>query len=181
MDRVQDHPRSRGDYTRAPLSRRTSVGSPPLTRGLLFSGMHLSLPHRITPAHAGTTFIPLLKQPLYEDHPRSRGDYPAFSSASICFSGSPPLTRGLLIAVSLVCVKLRITPAHAGTTSPDASQNTDHWDHPRSRGDYSRLSNPADNQLGSPPLTRGLPDGPAYGLTLIGITPAHAGTTQVSS
>ena len=72
---VQDHPRSRGDYS-VRLSLSCLIrGSPPLTRGLLKIKEGVTHTPRITPAHAGTTCGDTIRHPHQEDHPRSRGDY----------------------------------------------------------------------------------------------------------
>ena len=72
---LQDHPRSRGDYYSVLWAISACLGSPPLTRGLLFSDTSFLPPMRITPAHAGTTLRTLRAFMSDRDHPRSRGDY----------------------------------------------------------------------------------------------------------
>ena len=70
-----DHPRLCGEYS-AILSRSPwIVGSPPLTRGILFD-----------------TFLTCC---LSRDHPRLRGEYLAISIILEVILGSPPLTRGI--------------------------------------------------------------------------------------
>ena len=51
------------------------------------------------------------------------------------------------------------------------------WDHPRSRGDNAVPLTLIVSILGSPPLTRGQRNPGTHGQDVLGITPAHAGTT----
>ena len=53
---VKVHPRSRGEYVHIFLAVITLLGSPPLTRGIHFSGVSFSFGQRFTPAHAGNTY-----------------------------------------------------------------------------------------------------------------------------
>ena len=97
---------------------------------------------RITPAHAGTTDTNIGLCLYVQDHPRSRGDYAFFFLVQFISLGSPPLTRGLHSVWSVRIVRLRITPAHAGTTTQDFQRIQLKEDHPRSRGDYSKFQLP---------------------------------------
>ena len=58
------HPRSRGEYLPLIRWRAREIGSPPLTRGIHFSGSPGSKRHRFTPAHAGNTFAVMQKKAL---------------------------------------------------------------------------------------------------------------------
>ena len=51
----EDHPRSRGEYTRQTLMTMPQEGSPPLARGILPIPTNMSETPRITPARAGNT------------------------------------------------------------------------------------------------------------------------------
>ena len=94
-----DHPRLCGEYS-AILSRSPwIVGSPPLTRGILFD-----------------TFLTCC---LSMDHPRLRGEYLAISIILEVILGSPPLTRGMQRQAGVVGHTVRITPAYAGNTKID--------------------------------------------------------------
>ena len=72
---VQDHPRLRGEYTGLLMVGCSRIGSPPLTRGVLFWFPPDFSTLRITPAYAGST--PRNFQGLSEvrDHPCLRGEY----------------------------------------------------------------------------------------------------------
>ncbi len=75
----------------------------------------------------------------------------------------------------------RITPAHAGNTKFEFGDGTGDKDHPRTCGEYHKLSIQQLAPLGSPPHMRGIRYGEAQGSGLYRITPAHAGNTLVVS
>ena len=72
---VADHPRSRGVYAPRHTSRRHSLGSSPLARGLRVGPGGRVLCLRIIPARAGFTPGRLRCGRATRDHPRSRGVY----------------------------------------------------------------------------------------------------------
>ena len=92
-------------------------GSPPLTRGILATGIDNMLAFRFTPAHAGNTPYGFRLRSWNKVHPRSRGEYIRPVLPTVKVGGSPPLTRGILRFLILLSVLLRFTPAHAGNTS----------------------------------------------------------------
>ena len=131
-------------------------GSPPLTRGILQTKLSQSSESRFTPAHAGNTFpgfSPISREWV---HPRSRGEYRKPSILMLIAAGSPPLTRGILIAVADAASTVWFTPAHAGNTKLLTPALIQHTVHPRSRGEYSWDTPLWMQLLGSPPLTRGI-------------------------
>ena len=72
---AQDHPRLRGEYTVGALLIPSSLGSPPLARGILkFIESEMNV-RRITPACAGNTSISVHSHTHQGDHPRLRGEY----------------------------------------------------------------------------------------------------------
>ena len=92
-------------------------------------------------------------------------------------NGSPPHTRGILpISEKNRCIR-GITPAHAGNTSSICKRPSTPWDHPRTRGEYCVNAIVEIIKEGSPPHTRGIPEGIATIDVELGITPAHAGNT----
>ena len=135
----------------------------------------------ITPAHAGTTHPPRSTGIGTQDHPRSRGDNDFKITLSSASLGSPPLTRGQHERITAGQRAYGITPAHAGTTPATIRHHRPRWDHPRSRGDNSAQSNRRACRRGSPPLTRGQRDSVLLFDAVAGITPAHAGTTKLST
>ena len=74
--RGQVHPRSRGEYRLLMPLILTSVGSSPLTRGILSPSQMFETTPRFIPAHAGNTLLSDLRNGANEVHPRSRGEYP---------------------------------------------------------------------------------------------------------
>ena len=91
--------------------------------------------------------------------------------------GSPPLTRGIQFQDCMEYYQEGITPAYAGNTRSDYSNEIMSRDHPRLRGEYSRRSMAIRRQVGSPPLTRGIPAIIHHTEFWVGITPAYAGNT----
>ena len=111
------------------------------------------------------------------DHPRSRGEYRASRSARCSRRGSSPLSRGI---PALRCPShhpIGIIPALAGNTCCIVLIAREHWDHPRSRGEYQgeQVIDAMDN--GSSPLSRGIPRGDHHQPCRYGIIPALAGNT----
>ena len=74
------------------------------------------LKERITPAHAGKTFMCTYRGITTTDHPRTCGENRTKSRLSKSYSGSPPHMRGKLLCEVLSFHSHRITPAHAGKT-----------------------------------------------------------------
>ena len=136
--RRRDHPRSRGVYAFRMSRIMAEQGSSPLARGLRLGREGDLEGHRIIPARAGFTSIAHQAQHPPGDHPRSRGVYAASASLSYPSTGSSPLARGLPTSSSPTKSTGRIIPARAGFTGPPVSGSVRGWDHPRSRGVYSR-------------------------------------------
>ena len=92
------------------------MGSPPPTRGTLFSDISPNFNPGITPAYAGNTaFFQVVCFP-YWDHPRLRGEHTDKTVVGYFNSGSPPPTRGTLVNLGLRTNLAGITPAYAGNT-----------------------------------------------------------------
>ena len=155
---LEDHPRSRGVYSRSPPARTQTMGSSPLARGLrrrenLLPGAH-------------------------EDHPRSRGVYGLGAPAHLSSSGSSPLARGLRPLVPVASDLTGIIPARAGFTRTRPGSRTAPGDHPRSRGVYKDRIGRCKNAVGSSPLARGLRMEWTVFADRLGIIPARAGFTS---
>ena len=91
--------------------------------------------------------------------------------------GSPPLTRELLMPLQGRSRPHRITPAYAGTTNRSCDNNLRFKDHPRLRGNYTKVHCRGKSNIGSPPLTRELLVIKYLVAHKDRITPAYAGTT----
>ena len=136
------------------------MGSPPLMREPRLINVNNYEYYRITPAHAGTT------------HKRLS---PGASSG-----GSPPLMREPRCTEYVFRTKYGITPAHAGTTQQFKISLVDTQDHPRSCGNHLIPATVNCISPGSPPLMREPLLRLHGGCEVVGITPAHAGTTLYS-
>ena len=112
----QDHPRSRGVYTRARRATTSRTGSSPLARGLRDVLYEERLESRIIPARAGFTTHRRSSVHDHPDHPRSRGVYRTGSGSSSSSGGSSPLARGLQPDGCGDVTGTRIIPARAGFT-----------------------------------------------------------------
>ena len=92
----------------------------------------------ITPAHAGNTSNCGSEKDNLRDHPRTRGEYDIWDLTVGYQEGSPPHTRGILLSNLVNVVFGWITPAHAGNTEQYHKHLESDWDHPRTRGEYSK-------------------------------------------
>ena len=92
-------------------------------------------------------------------------------------TGSPPHARGRLLRSLIRQRIVGITPACAGKTSPSLDADLRHADHPRMRGEDSRMGKLLPEKAGSPPHARGRPASRLASTQWLGITPACAGKT----
>ena len=137
---IKVHPRSRGEYCSKRPRKWLSQGSPPLTRGIPLIHHHILCITRFTPAHAGNTWKNRSRARATEVHPRSRGEYTPAPNSLVKVSGSPPLTRGILLLSIIKHFVIRFTPAHAGNTPKLPKRLFGLKVHPRSRGEYNPYS-----------------------------------------
>ena len=178
VPRMGDHPRSRGVYLTRGSYSPTHPGSSPLARGLPHAGFLLTYSPGIIPARAGFTRHTMLRHAHYSDHPRSRGVYELPARCYRAVYGSSPLARGLQ-GRGLGGGGVRgIIPARAGFTITTLCAIPIPWDHPRSRGVYTKIIHYALNRIGSSPLARGLHSPLTRGSYSPGIIPARAGFTN---
>ena len=131
-----DHPRSRGEYLSGAVAVLVAVGSSPLSRGILMTTATEITTARIIPALAGNTENRQDGQVTYEDHPRSRGEYPRKAAALPAHWGSSPLSRGIRGHCRERSFHEGIIPALAGNTTSLRVMVPRPADHPRSRGEY---------------------------------------------
>ncbi|ETJ02260.1 MAG: hypothetical protein Q605_AUC00999G0011, partial [Actinomyces urogenitalis DORA_12] len=73
--------------------------------------------------------------------------------------------------------RLRLIPAHAGSTHPPRGGRSPQPAHPRSRGVDAAWGDSHAPELGSSPLTRGRQLADVAPVVLAGLIPAHAGST----
>ena len=173
----QDHPRLRGEYSTSQDSRKRTVGSPPLARGIHWRPEQELDCEGITPACAGNTSVYALPSNPLRDHPRLRGEYCLSSRQVRIARGSPPLARGIHRIISVNVNLPGITPACAGNTLDCRLIQLSPWDHPRLRGEYVTQHIRRGKKMGSPPLARGIPQKFKRLTGIVRITPACAGNT----
>ena len=152
-------------------------GSSPLARGLPCGWCSCRGSFRIIPARAGFTRARPHPDHDRRDHPRSRGVYCTRVKLRFPFPGSSPLARGLHRQRLRRIRRLWIIPARAGFTGVEDVLPGAVWDHPRSRGVYSRGHHRHRAAQGSSPLARGLLGASAAVPIAAGIIPARAGFT----
>ena len=173
-----DHPRSRGEHGSAAVLLRRPPGSSPLTRGARPVDCRYDAGVRIIPAHAGSTPTEPQSSSQAWDHPRSRGEHYPGPGPWSSTGGSSPLTRGARREGRQRGGPRRIIPAHAGSTIPGVGYELTTTDHPRSRGEHPKLWQPRHTPSGSSPLTRGAHTQREGAPGIVGIIPAHAGSTH---
>ena len=111
-----DHPRSRGEYLSTHPMTVSTLGSSPLSRGILRSLMKCQRNLRIIPALAGNTCGLRRSRSRRRDHPRSRGEYIWAHDPHAADDGSSPLSRGIPKRWWWRVRGARIIPALAGNT-----------------------------------------------------------------
>ena len=176
-----DHPRSRGEYTIPSATRRSRIGSSPLSRGIPLGRRRLRRPLGIIPALAGNTAAHLLLLHQRGDHPRSRGEYGRASRNRLLLLGSSPLSRGIHTNGDMPGIALGIIPALAGNTRLLEMRVRPARDHPRSRGEYGLSPSAGRVVQGSSPLSRGIHSSYGDWRRIVRIIPALAGNTWPSS
>ena len=154
----RDHPRMRGEdrltFPASPAGR----GSPPHARGRRHGDVALLAPEG--------------------DHPRMRGEDCTDVRTLPPACGSPPHARGRQVRRCFRPDASRLTPACAGKTLGGCAGGLPRWDHPRMRGEDTRLLGAKVTQRGSPPHARGRLGEGAGDRPRDGITPACAGKTS---
>ena len=153
-------------------------GSPPHTRGKVYTLAYDYGEVRITPAHAGKSTYFLAFCYCVRDHPRTRGEKMFSSVLYVLLMGSPPHTRGKVPPADMTISPGRITPAHAGKSACIDWYSGQSWDHPRTRGEKLILCLHLFNIKGSPPHTRGKVVFVSGVTVQRRITPAHAGKSD---
>ena len=178
-DTLRDHPRACGENASRPLPERTVSGSPPRMRGKRVCAGIRCRASGITPAHAGKTPSAPSHPPPGGDHPRACGENPGLTLAVCELLGSPPRMRGKHLLCPEMDLLVRITPAHAGKTTYEHPAKQEARDHPRACGENRLTTSIPRSSAGSPPRMRGKPATRIFGRQKNGITPAHAGKTDL--
>ena len=131
-----DHPRIRGEHSRAWRLLGSGRGSSPHTRGALSAWELFSLAVRIIPAYAGSTGSNHTNPCRRPDHPRIRGEHVSLGGLSPLLYGSSPHTRGAPAWPAGSWRRRRIIPAYAGSTDSSVVSHFSFPDHPRIRGEH---------------------------------------------
>ena len=174
----RDHPRSRGEYGSGARHCSSLRGSSPLSRGILPDRVD-QVPYRgIIPALAGNTGSVAPRLCPGPDHPRSRGEYGEPVGEFAFGEGSSPLSRGIPGAAGGHAGQAGIIPALAGNTPNHDPHLPAPSDHPRSRGEYAGPEVQEAADMGSSPLSRGIPFPTVRRSGLVRIIPALAGNTR---
>ena len=167
-------------------------------RGIHMSGNVYEGRGRISPAHAGNTYLHSQAWMPAEDQPRTCGEYPRSSRTHFVvhgsaphmrgirwcccwcsfFPGSAPHMRGILHEIYQLATDARISPAHAGNTSKPLTSPRSRRDQPRTCGEYSAGGGGHAASGGSAPHMRGIRRGVPGPRAGQGISPAHAGNTH---
>ena len=155
----------------------TAPGSSPLSRGIPRFPIWGRFPRRIIPALAGNTSKTAFLSASKSDHPRSRGEYAHIDDCLPTRDGSSPLSRGIRVWQDRVAKGVGIIPALAGNTYPKMTGVPSDWDHPRSRGEYTKGTDTVADAVGSSPLSRGILSVVSHMTQTIRIIPALAGNT----
>ena len=90
------------------------TGSPPHTRGKVYKIIISFIQSGITPAYTGKSFTYQNSVGYFQDHPRIHGEKYHSEYESVNGEGSPPHTRGKVIAFNDIQLFNRITPAYTG-------------------------------------------------------------------
>ena len=146
----------RGEYNYGGNPPTWNQGSPPLARGIHCCYEQTKHLLGITPACAGNTENVRRRQMVHQDHPRLRGEYCIRMVPMPGQQGSPPLARGIPGCTESLLCSNGITPACAGNTSILIPRSHLSRDHPRLRGEYFYGNGFTVDDLGSPPLARGI-------------------------
>ena len=174
----EDHPRIRGEHGSWGRVSLAGLGSSPHTRGARGGGSGQDAGCDIIPAYAGSTPAGRPGRRPRRDHPRIRGEHTGFVPALHAARGSSPHTRGARGHGFAGLVGGRIIPAYAGSTSASRTSGNTTWDHPRIRGEHSKLQSDRNKLTGSSPHTRGARDGEGAQAAGQRIIPAYAGSTR---
>ena len=137
-----DHPRIRGEHSSSGRFPCCLAGSSPHTRGALRQGFRGLERSGIIPAYAGSTPCTTVRSPRPWDHPRIRGEHQHDVETSSSHTGSSPHTRGARGLHDFLGDFGGIIPAYAGSTSGTRKSQSIASDHPRIRGEHSRLLTP---------------------------------------
>ena len=158
-----------------------AAGSSPLARGTHDKFRDATGTFGLIPARAGNTGSSGRTIQRWRAHPRSRGEHRVNALIQITPSGSSPLARGTRVLNAYVAGSVGLIPARAGNTYGTGECRLAPGAHPRSRGEHNLCVCCATSGVGSSPLARGTLCGLLRRIGGLGLIPARAGNTTVSS
>ena len=173
--RCGDHPRVRGEKSRAEAVKNLKKGSPPRARGKARPAAASRPRSGITPACAGKSKFAFRRKFSFRDHPRVRGEKVDVRPLRQNEEGSPPRARGKVKFYKILVAFLGITPACAGKSQLLRISNAHTGDHPRVRGEKAKCGARLTRSEGSPPRARGKGCKLRHNRIATRITPACAG------
>ena len=172
------HPRVRGDVPQRAHVQVCVPGSPPRARGRPRRATSRQPAAGLTPACAGTSWVPARWVRTSRAHPRVRGDVGRGDRPRDRALGSPPRARGRRFGCAGGHVGGGLTPACAGTSPGCSRAAPRRRAHPRVRGDVKVYGHGQVLVVGSPPRARGRPRCDRPHQPGQGLTPACAGTSS---
>ena len=178
---VRAYPRSCGEFFMAGLERWTRMGLPPLVRGVPARSSPPRVRAGLTPARAGSSAGSPPSAWASRAYPRSCGEFARSCSAMNSVEGLPPLVRGVLLRCRRGLGGHGLTPARAGSSGSCARTAGTAWAYPRSCGEFFGPPTATAVDLGLPPLVRGVRSLGFGRTTSRRLTPARAGSSQLSS
>ena len=152
---LADQPRVRGEHLASPTIARLQDGSAPRARGTRLPLDVGDVLQRISPACAGNTRCPPLRQRNRADQPRVRGEHPPRPAEPESRTGSAPRARGTQDDKHPAYRLPRISPACAGNTSTWRASRSPRPDQPRVRGEHAGGLGHGEVDGGSAPRARG--------------------------
>ena len=154
-----------------------TLGSSPHGRGKLPESVKGEGGQGLIPAWAGKTSCITVGSPEPEAHPRMGGEnLPRVAWATVG-AGSSPRGRGKLHHAEAPIQQIRLIPARAGKTTPDASRSFSYQAHPRAGGEnFGELAGEF-AASGSSPRGRGKRTPRTAALDKARLIPARAGKT----
>ena len=174
----KDQPRTCGEYSPGRGQFSCGGGSAPHMRGILDERFADVMRRRISPAHAGNTFLCQPAGVFGGDQPRTCGEYEVKISWALETPGSAPHMRGIPPSPPRRRSLRRISPAHAGNTWQQRKCTPSGKDQPRTCGEYGDLDHRGLQGGGSAPHMRGIRERERERERWGGISPAHAGNTR---
>ena len=136
--------------------------------------------NRITPAHAGTTLKLEKYQFFTKDHPCACRNNKVYISHRGMAEGSPLRMQEQLNSLCCCVYFIRITPAHAGTTKVTNLYSNRLKDHPCACRNNMMSTMCFNHEKGSPLRMQEQQAACTAIIDNKGITPAHAGTTEIN-